>query len=230
MKLAVRIQHVESRPHWVKVLDQLIDHRAQIISNGSCWDTAKKCLQSVEPDDTHVLVLQDDVIPCQDFIATVEKIVTMMPDEAITFFTYNRHVPDAMKQGWNWLRMRLWFMAQAYVFPVPMANDIISWSEANVKPEVVADDERYAMYFVTHNRYVYATAPSLVEHLGWNNSSLNRYSDHHAFEAKRRTASRFIGFEESGLSIDWSRWKGCPIDDHYQGGMFTQWFINPPTK
>ena len=208
MKLAIRIQATNKRQRWVDTLLYLLnDRRAKAIFDNrlQLWNGAKTTLLSYNKTHTHMLVLQDDVLPCKDFIKTVEKIIEILPDQPITLFSNKEAILEAKNRGINWVKLRKWLMAQTYIMPISIIEDFLIWEARHIKPEIYYDDNRWAMYFFYHKKRVWATAPSLVEHLGWNNTSLRNYTPSFIFEPRNRMAKWFIGFENSGLSIDWSK-------------------------
>jgi hypothetical protein len=217
MKLAVRIQHTPSRKRWCGVLKRLLNHRyTQVITDdkGNLWEGAKKTMGSFGPKDTHILILQDDILPCEDFVQTVERIIELLPNECVTFFSNSDRILEAQKKGINWVTLKTFLMAQAYVMPTAMMTDFLNWTEAHVKPEIYFDDDRMAMYFFYHNKKVWATAPSLVEHIGWNGSTLTGYKPGHVFEPRLRMAKWFIGMENSGLEVNWANGLDRPVEDN----------------
>ena len=108
--------------------------------------------------------------------------------------------------GLHWMKTRRWLMAQAYIMPIPIIVDFLAWQARHIKPEIFYDDNRWCMYFFYHNQYVWVTIPSLVEHLGWNATTLNggSYREGHEFEPRLRMAKQYIGFEKSAMDIDWT--------------------------
>jgi hypothetical protein len=224
MKLSIRIQHVKKRERWAKTLKYLLgDKRTKIITDQKniLWEGAKKTLQSYDHKATHLLVLQDDVLPCQDFVATVERILELLPNEPITFYSPNESILAAQNLKSNWVTLLTWRNAQAYVLPVPIIDDFLVWAERHIKPEIYFDDDRFAMYFYFHKQLVYCTAPSLVEHMGWNSTTLTGYKSGHVFESRLRMAKWYIGFENSGLNIDWAATVKKPVFEN--DGDWGEW-------
>jgi mRNA-degrading endonuclease YafQ of YafQ-DinJ toxin-antitoxin module len=224
MKLAIRIQHkAKSREHWLKTMLLILnDKRVKVVTDAdhSLYGSWKKTIQSHTKKDTHILILQDDILPCADFIQAVEHIIKLLPNEPITFFSNIDKVEEAVKSGISWVKLKTWFMAQAYVLPIALAEDMYSWIEENIKPDVYMDDNRMATYMFYNRRYVYATAPSLVEHMGWNSSTLNGYVPGYQYERNLRMAKAFIGIGSSALNIDWSKPDQFIIDDTGNNSMF----------
>lgn len=230
MNLAIHIQHTAERKHWTKILLKILNNDATEVYVGekkSLWEDAKKVL-SHRPSHTHVLVMQDDILPCQDFIPTVEQIINLLPNQPITFFTNNPAADVAVMQDKRWVTLSVWLMAQAYVLPVEIIDDMVAWIDEYVKEDVRFDDERMAMYFYYHKIPVYATVPSLVEHLGWNSTTLSTYTDKarkNIFKPENRMARQYIGFENSGLDIDWTIGLADPVHNNDgSDSMFCQNF------
>ncbi len=208
MRLAINIQATVERKNWIKVMQGILnDKRAVPVfdTKHDLWEGAKATLKNYKKGTTHMLVLQDDVLPCQDFIKTAERIIEILPDDPITLFSNRREILEAKAKGYNWFRLKKFLMAQAYIMPVPIIEDFLIWAEKHIKPEIYFDDNRWAMYLYYHDKLTWATAPSLVEHLGWNQTTLTGYNAGHSFEPRLRMATWYIGFENSGLMYDWSR-------------------------
>jgi hypothetical protein len=218
MKIGLRIQSVPERARWRTLLFDTIlsEYKSRLDHNDlgsvkiivdtehNLWNCAKRTLSSHEKGDTHLLILQDDVLPCRDFIATAAKLITARPKDPITLFSNKETIMESKRLGFHWLSVRKFLMAQCYILPVPVIKDFLAWEKKHVKQDIYFDDNRMAMYFFYQNRPVFATAPSLVEHLGWNQSTLTGYNPGHNFEPRLRMAKWFVGFENSGLDFDWN--------------------------
>ena len=201
--------HTPKRARWTSslVLWLTKGYRVRLITDQqqNLWENAVRALTSAEPGDTHLLILQDDILPCRDLIETAQKIIEVLPNEIVTLFTNHPNAQLARRGQVNYLKLRKWLMAQAYIVPVEVAADFVQWCEKNVDPKIYFDDNRWAMYCWYHHRYVWATVPSLVDHQGWNETMLRNYQPDYQFEPRIRMAQWFIGFENSGLSIDWTK-------------------------
>lgn len=166
------------------------------------WPTARRAwLDYRRFDATHHLVIQDDIAVCRDFLASVNVAVDAMPYAPISFFDLSRTITDAEAKGVNWATRRSLSMAQAVVIPVPMIAPAVRWIDQHVKAGTEGDDERFSMYFLSHDITVWYTVPSLVEHVD-NGVSLLGHPDRLP-TGKRRVAASFIGTNRSGLDIDW---------------------------
>jgi len=225
MNLAIRILHYRKdgrpdRTRWVEVMkDMLNDSRVKVFTDasGTPYTGLSNVYSDIAKDNpTHVLILHHDVLPCFDFIPAVEGLLGLRRDEPMTFYTNSKATDLALKEGVHWLKLKIWYYSQAYAMSFPLMKDMISWINANVnQDDRNSDDERMAMYFYFHNRFVYATVPSLVEHIGWNSTTVDydRPMKNYLDNKEHRMARKFIGIDQSPLTIDWSKGLESPIID-----------------
>ncbi len=231
MKLAIRIKHNPNatrvnRTSWLKVMQNILnDSRVKIYydSAGNPYKSVCGLLEDAAKDNpTHLLVLEDDVLPCFNYISTVEKLINAIPEEPMTFFTNSKIAPLALSEHVNWVRLKVWYYTQSYAIPFSLMQSMISWINENVaEDDRNSDDERMAMYFYYHKRCVYATVPSLVEHIGWNSSSLKHdRPDEYMNNRDLRMASKFIGVDKDPLEIDWLKsFDKSFLDENDYGGF-----------
>ncbi|MDY0278492.1 MAG: hypothetical protein RBQ97_10465 [Acholeplasma sp.] len=164
----------------------------------------RKCFQSVKnPNVTHLMVLQDDVLPCKDLLKTSKKLIKLLPDQVISLFSiYDTDKPLSISKHWAVID-RLYGLC-AYILPVDLVKEYLEF-EKNIKDRIFADDVRLSMMLAHLKKKIYLTAPSLVEHICWDRSSQkdNKVPIENAI--KFRIARNYIGFENSGLEIDWTK-------------------------
>jgi len=234
MKLAIRIKHNPyaahvNRDQWLKVMVMILNDPRVKVYNDSAGNPYQSICglfdDVIKENPTHLLVLEDDVLPCFNFISTVEKIIKTLKNEPVTFFTNSKAINVALKDEINWIRLKIWYYTQSYVMPFKLMGNMLSWIDKNVDDDARhSDDERIAMYFYFHNRFVYATAPSLVEHIGWNSSSLKHDRPEEYMNSRDlRTAKKFIGVDKNPDEIDWTKtikravfdYDDCGLEDHH---------------
>ncbi len=220
--LAIRKQASGKRKRWVQTMKHLLDNDPRILviedDKQNLWEGAKKTLQSYQKWHNHVLVLQDDILLSAAFIRAVEAILELLPDKLITFFSNRDEILQARAEGKLWALLNRLLMAQAYVMPTPMIEDFLLFAEKHIKPEIYFDDNRITVWMLKNNIKAWATAPSLVQHLCWDSTTLRGgYKEGHRFDPKQRMASWFLGFERSGLEVDWTKGLDKPIKDRSEG-------------
>lgn len=224
--LSICIQTSGKRPRHTKLLmdllkDEIIEKKLEdvsirIVQGDTLWGSCRDCLLSASSG--HILVLQDDVLPCKDFIETVLLLTELHANEIVTLFSNSDSIETARLNDLNYARLKVWFMAQAYVLDTINAKNMVAWIDVNCKEDIKHDDDRMATYIWYQDKTVIATAPSLVEHIGWNTTTLTTYKKK-PFEPRLRMAKWYIGFEESGLSIKWER-KEAVKDMNGDNSMF----------
>lgn len=214
MRLAVRIQTKGTRERWTELLLDLLEQEIyskhldvsiRIVSNKNLWQSCKDTFLSTDENDTHILVLQDDVLPCLDIVETAQIIAELLPNDPVTFFSSSDAVAHALQKGSNWAQIAVWFMAQCYMLPTALACDMVQWIDEYCRQDIKHDDDRMATYMWYHHKKVFVTVPCLVEHIGWNDTTLRTYDPSFVFEPRLRMAKQYIGFEKSAKDIDWRK-------------------------
>ncbi len=219
--LQVSIQHQPSRKRYLKLLtsfldiDQVTEFRI-IQDEVNSASGMKKCFQSVKnPNVTHLLVLQDDILPSQDLIKTSKELIKLLPDEIISLFTaYDTDIAIRIKKHWATID-RLYGLC-AYIIPVELVRYYLDF-EQNIKDRIFADDVRLSMMLQHLDKRAYLTAPSLVEHICWDRTIQNDNKVSLENAISFRIARNYIGFEKSGLEIDWQ--EGLANTPHIEIGQ-----------
>ena len=230
MTLCVRIQHHPSRERHLRYLMSGLDMEAVkdvkvIASDLGTWESCKVCLRTIG-NNSHVLVLQDDVLPCRDLLRTATKLIELIPDKPISLFTNRDPVMTARAFGKHWMTVKTWFMSQAYILPSEFIKDFLAWDEIHYRTDKrKADDEHLALYCYYNEIPVWTTSPSLVDHLGWRTTTIGDRNNKDYLEMTHRVAKEFIGFENSGLDIDWTKGLDNPqIDTWGSWDQFSSWY------
>lgn len=164
-------------------------------------DTGIRAVEAYDPSCTHHLVLQDDVVPCRDLLAGVERALTHVPgDVPVSLYVgrvrpFRRAVERAAVQaeGASWITMAGIYWGPAIVLPTAVIDELSPWFRAST---IQNYDRRLSKWFKNQGLPCWYTWPSLVDHRG--DRSLVRPST-----AVRR-AHRFLGVDVSALSVDWT--------------------------
>lgn len=163
------------------------------------WTNGQKAWKShnLDPTATHHLVLQDDLLVCRDFIAGAEAALAEIPDDAFCSF-FAAYELRGEVVPW---RIDTVAWGQAIAAPASLCDEWIDWCSRHVRGEIRSYDRRFSLYTVKNHRDVWHTQPSLVEHIGAYSSLLG--TGGRVF-GRERYAARFIGEDESALSIDFT--------------------------
>ncbi len=137
----------------------------------STWRTHRRCLESVPDDASHLLVLQDDAWPCDNFSQALAEVVRQRPDAIVCLFAPGfgnvlRPVRMMRTAGQHWLPWKIpsYVPVVAIVYPAVHARQIPVFSDSKKVHVGRADDAVIAMYARAHKVPVWATVPSLVQH------------------------------------------------------------------
>jgi hypothetical protein len=169
------------------------------------WPTARRAWLSAPSSADVVLVLQDDVEPCRDLLATARRIAEALPGEIVSLYSPAcKFASAADADGCRWYVRSAAMWGQAMMMPRELALQWISWCDVHTT-DVGVDDERLALWTALSRIRTYYPLPSLVEHAGVDRSLIG-----FAGSAARR-AQRFIGANVSGLSLDWSASEFPPL-------------------
>jgi hypothetical protein len=195
--------------------------------SGNTWQGQKNALKvGLLKGSDHILIMQDDILPCADFLLAVNKIVQLFPDSPITYFSPREVVSKSLKLKKTFCQIKHFQYAQAYTMPRWMVLDYLKFQERHVRPDLMADDTRMAIYFFAKKINIIATAPSLVQHLCWDSSTTTKEKGNIPnFKMHMRTTSSFIGLEKSALDIDWTIPQKMLSDSEGDIDMFRRYIL-----
>lgn len=221
MKLSASIMAHPSRKEMVDDLLNRLDREVTVVWDryNSEWDTAKRAWQiGFNQDSTHHMVIQDDVLPCRDFLSGIEKALEYVPDGQLlgTFYgsallvkeselggdsdvlvetqrhrQTGRAVDLAQASGASWITMCGPIWGPAFAVPTDEILNMLNWCTG--RSEVY--DQRITLWCIEKKKLCYQTYPCLAEHK--DQESLVLPGRTHA-----RVARKFIGADESALSFD----------------------------
>lgn len=210
MKLSASIMAHPDRADRVRELMAALDRPVAIHWDGEgppsgngdrVWRTARGAWELADPDaDWHVLI-QDDAVPCEDFLAGLERALAFVPPDAVVspYLGTGRNVPirwEAMAGAAStadarWVRSQKLMWGVSIVLPVKLIPDMIQYANTRAG---VPDDMRVAGWAERRGHEVWYTWPSLVDHLPV--PSLTKH------KARERVARRH--HQGSALSIEWN--------------------------
>jgi hypothetical protein len=219
MTLAAYVQADARRPSDLRFLQlrllpearRLSVEFGQVVDRGAHgpWYSWRMCwIAGLHIGADHVLVIQDDVLPCRDFLGGVQQAIQRRPEDILRFFTVRGIQAKALEAHKSWIRSKTTWV-QALVIPSSARlPDFLEWSAAHIDPDYYSCDRRLTCYQLKKCIPAFVTAPSLVEHVGSSRSLIG-----HGKLPKPRLASRFIGEDVSALTIDWDAGLNDPLRD-----------------
>jgi len=171
------------------------------------WRTARGAWLLADPAaDWHVLI-QDDALPCEDFLAGLERALEHVPPDAVVsgYLGTGRTVPirwealarAADSAGASWVRTGKLMWGVCIVLPVRLIPEMIERADRRAG---IPDDMRVAGWAERTGREVWYPWPSLVDH-----RKVPSLTKHRAHD---RVARRW----HSGSALDLS-WSGGVVTD-----------------
>ncbi len=211
MEVRARVQAHPDRAHLRPALlaalqplpTEIIEHTSQ---PPSPWAGYQQCIAH-PPDCTHLLIVQDDVLPCRNFAVAVEQIAAAKTSTPVCLF-HGRLPNDSkprpaaaikMNRRYVTLSWRTFLPVVAVLWPIAKLEEFRLWAEDNPtlpgQREPRSDDAMGGRWKMRTRQTVLATVPSLVEH------SLATPS----VVGNDRKGSRVAAFlAADGLDYDWS--------------------------
>lgn len=131
------------------------------------WAVARRAWTYYDTGATHHIVLQDDHFLADGFLKAAYEIARLLPDEPVSFYSQRHGALDlCRREGYNFFTNPDGVMSGAVMMPVWMWDDAYHWCINKTNQTYQHDDIRLSLYLMSLNKRVYNTAPSLVQHLG----------------------------------------------------------------
>jgi hypothetical protein len=178
-QVAVRVQHHPARAHLLPTLLERLKGFGDVAvvtdpggSKPSSWRTHRACLEALPEQATHLLCLQDDAWPCEDFAARAHVVIAAHPSRIVCFFLPGfgyllRRVNLARRNQHPLMEIPVstFVPLVAVSYPADVARAIPEFADKRRMPISRADDAVVATYVRAHRLGAVAPLPCLVEHL-----------------------------------------------------------------
>jgi hypothetical protein len=119
---------------------------------------------------SHLLQLQDDVIPCEKFWPVYRAMLEAVPDQIIGLEANHPLGPEMYRTGRRWYRTRAWLVGVGYSWPLDpkLPNGLpafVRWCDAN--PELVEannEDSLVNLWAQAHGFDIWHPVPTIIDH------------------------------------------------------------------
>jgi len=141
------------------------------------WTIYRRCLLSMPDEASHLLILQDDALPCEDFHAKALAAVAEKPDDVLVMFLpafgfLYRRALEAKRAGERFVVMPSTSFVPVVTtsFPRMIVERLLAWDEGETWPRRRSgslgrtDDGTVAAFCRATRLRVLATVPSLADH------------------------------------------------------------------
>ncbi len=211
-KLSVAVMAHPKREDMVGELVQRLDCPVPAVvwdRRGDRWDTGRRAMLSYDIDCTHHLVLQDDILVCQDIIEAFRRIAEVVPDNPVCGYMGRLRpaqdrvvaaVTKARETRASFITAPILWWGPAVMVPTAYILDMIGYSDE--QRDILNYDRRLSKYFEHKGIRTWYTWPSLVDHKDGPSLVPGRVITNHVTSA--RVAHEFLGEYRSALSLDWT--------------------------
>lgn len=177
--------------------------------------TGKLAMQSYDPEATHHLVLQDDVIPSRDLLAAVRSMIEHSGDHPIGLYCgkvrpMHNAIPVLMararENGTPWFAYEGPWWGPGIVMPTANIDECMAWYETAKGlngQSIDGYDRRIARWHSLKKIDCWYACPSLLDH-----RTIEEHDNHSLVfnrTGRYRAAYWFIGSNNSGANTDWSK-------------------------
>lgn len=177
----------------------------------SPWGGYRLCLQDIPEEASHLLIVQDDALPCENFAPAAHQVAEANPSTPVCLFLAllprdTRPRPaQALKMNRRYVMLswRSFMPIVAVLWPRAKAVEFKEWAEqhpylpGNREPR--SDDAMAGRWKMVTRQTVLATVPSLVDHPDLEPSLVGRRP------MWGKDKGRVAAFPcKNGLDYDWS--------------------------
>ena len=138
---------------------------------------------------SHLVQLQDDVIPAPNFWPALAAMTTAVPDQILGLEAAHPLGPEMRRTGRAWYRTRAWLIGVGYVSPIEGPNGLrafVAWCDAH--PELVEssnEDSLVSNWAASSGFDIWHPVPTIIDHdLGVPSTYQN--DAHHEFSLWRK--------------------------------------------
>jgi len=206
-RLSIAIMAHPKRERWVNeyLVPRLPGARVVWDEKNDRWDTGSRSLQAHTDAEWH-LVVQDDALLPNDFVAGVQKMLKAVPSGRPVGLYYGRVRPrefetrrliaESNQKGASFIVHNGPWWGVGIVVPSAHVQSIVEWG--NEHTGIPNYDRRISRWYQTEGIDCWYPQPSLIEHRTEDNPSLVP-----GRTGANRRAYRFVG-PQSALQVDWS--------------------------
>lgn len=217
-RMLVRVQHHPRRADMLEpLLERLAGLEVEVVADPdpdadlrSAWRTYRQCIEPASPEVTHVLTLQDDTVPCDDFAAGLDQVMIDRPSALVSLFlpgalgVVARIATRQASLGERYVSLEQgpWVPTVALVWPVDLMSRFRAVADGWAGPKQVSDDALVGKFRRETLCPAYATVPSLVQHPDTVGSIVTRRPAPSG-RNRARTAHQWRGTSWSPIASGW---------------------------
>jgi hypothetical protein len=110
----------------------------------------------------YVILIEDDVILCENFIESVQKAIDANINRCpLVFFSISDQSKKAYDTGYRWVKMKTNSWAQCIAYPEEIIEDLLKYPSINTK----FSDVWLSMYCLVNKINIMQPLPNFVQHM-----------------------------------------------------------------
>ncbi len=174
------------------------------------WSVASACWTwgLSQPGVTHVVLLNDDALPCPGFVEAARAALSVRSQHPVCFYSGHEVARLAYEQGDAWWTSDDGLVSVACALPVELARDFLAWERESLVERPfpgISEDGRLNIWAMAHGRPIWH-ARGLVEH-GAPTDSLVGNAGHDG----RTSYTPLPRTEQEARDIDWTQGLDEPL-------------------
>lgn len=130
------------------------------------WSWSRKIFEwGATTSATHLVQLQDDVIPAPNFWPALRAMVTALPRKIIGLQGAHPKFRTLAREGHRWATSAAWMVGVGWVIPVESLAELVDFrDEHDDDAKVTNEDEFIGKFCNATGRYVWHPIPTLIDH------------------------------------------------------------------
>lgn len=115
---------------------------------------------------THVLVLQDDMNPCDTFVENARLAATAVPDKPVQLFSMRKGIQESAERGDRWVKSPGGIWGGSTILPVSWVQPFLRWTRKCIRTDYLHDDGRLGAYLHLNGiSETWHTCPPILQHV-----------------------------------------------------------------
>ncbi|WP_257462363.1 hypothetical protein [Archangium lipolyticum] len=217
-RLAFTVMHAAFDPSRVELARRLEEKLRESLGTGDVlhverdtvrrgvWNVASACwrwgIAQAGHGITHVVLLNDDAVPCAGFVEAVRAALAVRPRHPVCFYANHETARLAYERGDAWWTSDDGLVGVTCALPVELARDFLEWEHASLverPPPGLSDDGRLNVWAMAHQRRIWH-ARGLVDHAIPDESLIGNQG-----HEGRTSLTPLPASEEEARAIDWTQ-------------------------
>lgn len=116
---------------------------------------------------THAMLLNDDMVPCEGFMAAAERLIEARPNHIVNLYNTHPLAKKAKADGLSWITSADGLIGNAYILPIAGLRAFREWRASSLKGGTVdelSEDQLINLWAMQQGALIWHTVPALMNH------------------------------------------------------------------